>query len=183
MKREHFKRCITKPWDNTFNKVSFKFQDDILYLESSREPIDWWRNFLVIPVLIKIRGVLFFIPLGLYLDFLEIQKIAESFDPSGIVGYSTGADLAALLSAYLAKPAISFGCPNFIIGKKAIPLFDMVEFVQTPTDVVCSVPPVYTKGTWITVLGGEATKPKDVPWIEWKTGHHPDEYLQRMANA
>ena len=151
---ELFNALNSGTWDNTYNKVSFRMEGTTLLLQCSREPMDWWRNILIIPVVVKIGWTWMVIPLGLYLDFLEIYETAKALGPERVAGYSTGADLAALLAVAFQIRGYSFGCPNFLLfpTNKTLEAFDGVQFIETDLDVVSKIPHVYRKGRKITKL-------------------------------
>lgn len=181
-KLEYFKICNRGEWFNTAGNVTWKRVDNTLYFQCSKGEKDWSRNVAILPTTVKIQGVTFLIPLGLEASWSEIKHIIKNNPCDNYVGYSLGAEIAALSSAYTEKPAIAFACPNFYIGgKKTTKLFDNVEFVSHDKDLVTKLPLGYRKGSNETVLSGNVVYPEGYGVIKTYSGHSPTAYKQLLG--
>jgi len=178
-KLEYFKTCTKGPWNVTSGYVSWKIVDNVMYFQQSKEKEDWIRNLSVIPTTLKIKGKTIFVPVGLDESWDEIKNIIKANPCDVYVGYSLGAQLAALASAYTGKPAIAYGCPNFFMGTKT--LFDKVEFIQNKEDLISMIPPVYMKGKHITTLVGAYEYLSDISIVRKLSGHDALLYKARLG--
>jgi len=175
-----FNTCVTKQgYVQTRWKVDWKIVDGKMYFRQSCEGLDWIRNVLaVFPIPARLAGKWVLMPLGAWLTWIEVRKIALTANVIEFIGYSQGAWPAAYASAETGKLANVFGCPNLILGD--VTLFDHVTFHQTPCDIVTKLPAWAKKGRNVMRLCMPATKPIDMSDTEWLTGHTLAEYRQRM---
>ena len=167
----------------TKHKASYKEEDGVLYFQCSRESSDWLFNFLAFPVPLIVRKKLIFVPFGVAFLWRELWTALKGNHYKAAIGYSQGAEFAALFSAYTGCRAYTFGCPAFFIGDKRI--FANVESFQTPGDVIANDVPFYrTVRDTIRLPGGRIDIPKvdgafDI--VAWLSGHTPAEYRLRLA--
>jgi hypothetical protein len=180
---ERFAENCAAGYQNTRGKVSWKVVGDRLHYQGSVEPEDWERNFLVIPVPWRIRGVWCWISLGVLLAWLATRRQALASGAAEGAGYSAGGPPIAIWSAVTGLPAVAFGCPRFLWRPSlaALHLFNEVRFVDSPLDIVPRVPPWAERGDRVYTLGGAATCPDGYDRILWATGHSTEEYRQRLA--
>lgn len=170
-------------YNDTKHKVSWKIIGDTLYFEPSHGAEDWWRNIMIVPVPYLLKGRLVFLPIGILLSWLEVQKATRQYDGKIklVIGYSLGAMLAGLYSAKHDVDALTFGNPRYVIAPFGCNLFQRVTNYLTPWDVVSFIPPGYTRpGTDIIMLG-EVSMPHGLTVAEWCSGHHQSIYRQYLA--
>lgn len=175
---ELFNTCCTGTgYTQTAKRVDWKIVDGIMFFRQSVEREDWIRNFLAaIPIVVWLNGFEI-VPLGAWLTFLEVRKIAGA-RVTGYVGYSQGGWPAVYASRLYNRPAIVFGCPRSTLwpGK-----YRDVTAYKNPGDIVTKLPPWAKQAGDVLVLVRSAERPIDVPLSEWITGHSPDEYRQRLV--
>ena len=175
---ELFDTCNTgEGYNQTAKRVDWKIVDGIMFFRQSVEREDWIRNLLAaIPIVVWLKGFEI-VPLGAWLTFLEVRKIAGA-RVTGYVGYSQGGWPAVYASRLYSRPAIVFGCPRSTLcpGK-----YKDVTAYTNPGDVVTTLPPWANEAGEVVMLGGYAERPDDCPVLEWASGHSPDEYRQRLV--
>jgi len=171
---EAFNIILKREYTHEKDDVSWKMVGTIMSFEESNGKRDWLRNFLCFPVPVKVKSWIW-IPLGLYLSWQTARKIIEREKPTAFLGYSLGAQLAALGSELTGYAAIVFGCPRFRIGGS----FIHTLFIETPGDIVAKVPPFFEKNNAL-ILKGEAVMPEGFNKRLWKTDHAPENYRQRL---
>lgn len=181
---ELFNENCAPGYRNTKSKVSWKVVDERLHLQGSVENEDWYRNFAIIPIPYRIRGVWCWISLGMLMAWLEIRKQVLAAGAQSAAAYSGGCPVAALWSAKTGLPAVAFGSPNFLWRPtlKAKALFSEVRFIDAPFDMVTVIPPGAVRGDRVYDLDQRhVEKPDWCPPMLWITGHSADEYRQRLA--
>lgn len=175
---ELFNACCTGTgYTQTAKRVDWKIVDGIMFFRQSVECEDWIRNFLAaIPIVVWLNGFEI-VPLGAWLTFLEVRKIAGA-QVTGYVGYSQGGWLAVYASRLYGRPAIVFGCPRSTLWPRR---YKEVTAYRNPGDIVTMLPPWAKEAGEVITLEGHAERPDDCPVLEWSSGHSPDEYRQRLV--
>lgn len=169
--------CTGTGYTQTARRVDWKIVDGIMFFRQSVEREDWIRNLLAaIPIVVWLKGFEI-VPLGAWLTFLDVRKIAGS-RVTGYVGYSQGGWPAVYASRLYGRPAIVFGCPRSTLFPWR---YKEVTAYKNPCDVVTTLPPWAKEAGEVITLEGNAERPDDCPLAEWITGHSPDEYRQRLG--
>ena len=166
-----------REYQQTRGKVDWKIVDGLMYFRQSVEREDWYRNFLAIfPIPVYLKGWQW-VPLGAWMTYRQVRKIARQA-VIGYVGYSQGGWPAVFASLENGLPAMVFGCPRATSRPE---LYGKVTAYRNPGDIVTMVPPwALSAGTIITLMA-PAEKPDGMAELEWKTGHSPEEYRQRLG--
>ena len=179
---EAFNNCTSGGYKNTDNYLSWKIENDIMYFQCSRQKEDWLRNFDIIFRKTILNWSPIILTEGFDEAFEEVLSLLKLFDVDGFVGYSHGAVIASLCSAVTDKPAIVFGCPNYMLFPSAMTKrqFSKVTSYENVEDIVTKIPPVYTRCGTIIKMKTPVIKPVDVSLVEWLSGHSPKMYRQRL---
>ena len=181
---ERFNENCEAGYSNTKSKVSWKMVSCRAHFQGSVEVQDWYRNFAIIPVPYRVRGVWCWVSLGMLLAWLEIRKRVLACEIDEADGYSGGGPLAALCAAEKGIPGVAFGCPRFLWRPSlaARTLFSGTRFVDAPFDIVTEIPPGAERGDRVEKLDTRhVEKPDWTPPLLWITGHSTDEYRQRLS--
>lgn len=174
---EKFNICCSGGYNNTSDYVSWKVIDDIMYFQCSRENEDWLKN-------IDIRLTKTDIGMthkGFDDAFRSISRMIMQTPINEYVGYSHGSTIAARASSLTRRPAVVFGCPNFMFNpsKQTLDRFDNVQFVQNKGDIVADWIFWLKKGRNKVYTKGSADM-AGVPKLETLSHHSPTEYRQKL---
>jgi hypothetical protein len=174
-----FENCTHGAWSNTRDFVTYKIVDRVIYFQCSKEDLDWWRNFFVVPTNLHIAGRKLATPAGFASAWKSIRGSLDWANIDFAVGYSHGAVLAAYVSVLKNCQAVLFGCPRFILnGRK---LFKNCLVVKNPGDIVTLLPPIYRLPEEVHTLSGDIES-GSIKLMLLATGHSPAEYRQRLEN-
>ena len=165
--KELFKIILKNNYQTAALDTQFKIENRVLIFQDSKSSIDWYLNFLFIPL----HGR----PAGFELAWLaalpEIKRAVEEaggIDSTG--GYSRGGPFAVYAAEYFGVPFTTFASP--CVGRTTA---KGVRYAGW-RDIVTLGPPGYKHaGRLIKVKEPKNSKEKFGVWL---SGHGPEVYLQ-----
>jgi hypothetical protein len=181
---ELFEKLTHNNYNNTFGKVSWCIDGDMMLFQCSKEIEDWKNNFNIIPALLILNHHIIITTRGWKKVWKEIKGIVDAFpEVKNYAGYSCGCIPAQFASIYTGKHADVFASPNIAIMTKRVKrLFKNVNYYQNENDIVTDIPFIFGKGENVFVMKNAYKKPDGVSELEWDTGHSPKQYRLALAD-
>ena len=177
MLAELFDKVTSGDWLDAGGGVQYRIDDDVLFLKCSDSLEDWKKNLTFWPAFYN--GAI--VHKGFKKAYTQAKPVLDRLVFHSAVGYSFGGAVLTLLAKdkpYL--PVITFGAPRVFLT----PTKQRRHLrVRNYGDIITKLPPFYRHTGDEYITQGEAVRPDDVSEIEWITGHHPDEYRQRLKGA
>jgi len=167
--------------------VQYKIVDRILYFQCTHGNDDWKENFKAGHDVYPCSDIRFKAHDGFSELWLSVKEEIEKLDFDAIVGYSQGAALAGFAHEnYFHRKGRqpitwTFGCPRFLYKPSSMLEARFTNFIRYGNlgDIVTMVPPSFMGYRHVgpgKLLCHKVERPKNVPILEWLSGHSPAQY-------
>lgn len=182
---EDFNKCIRNDWITIGNDVQYAVEDSTLYLQCTRSKSDWQHN-LDFPM--QLYKDSFYVHRGFARLYLSAREELLSLPITRIRAYSQGSAIGLLLHEDVfhnqkkVLDTVLFACPRvlFMPSKKIQNRFHSVKRYRNKEDIVHYLPPFYTHVGQEVVLSTYCSKPSNISFLEWYSGHSPSLYRPRL---